>query len=52
VLSTVTALTEEKDQLQEILGEVREERNQLKRDLEENVEMVSCTLRKAILFKK
>ncbi|KAK6306444.1 hypothetical protein J4Q44_G00233690 [Coregonus suidteri] len=40
LLSTVTSLTEERDQLQEILGGVREERNQLKRNLEENVEMM------------
>ncbi|XP_045082819.1 centromere-associated protein E isoform X5 [Coregonus clupeaformis] len=40
LLSTVTSLTEERDQLQEILEGVREERNQLKRDLEENVEMI------------
>ncbi|XP_045082820.1 centromere-associated protein E isoform X6 [Coregonus clupeaformis] len=40
LLSTVTSLTEERDQLQEILGGVREERNQLKRNLEENVEMI------------
>uniref|UniRef100_A0AAY5K0J5 Centromere-associated protein E n=1 Tax=Esox lucius TaxID=8010 RepID=A0AAY5K0J5_ESOLU len=39
LLSTVTSLTEERDQLQEILQGVREEKNQLKRDLEENVEM-------------
>nr|XP_046206559.1 centromere-associated protein E isoform X5 [Oncorhynchus gorbuscha] len=39
LLSTVTSLTEERDQLQEILEGVREERNQLKRDLEDKVEM-------------
>nr|XP_046206560.1 centromere-associated protein E isoform X6 [Oncorhynchus gorbuscha] len=40
LLSTVTSLTEERDQLQEILEGVREERNQLKRDLEDKVEMI------------
>ncbi|XP_046871866.1 centromere-associated protein E isoform X4 [Hypomesus transpacificus] len=35
LLSKVTSLTEERDQLQEILEGVREERNQLKRDIEE-----------------
>ncbi|XP_029618647.1 centromere-associated protein E isoform X6 [Salmo trutta] len=39
LLSTVTSLTGERDQLQEILEGIREERNQLKRDLEDNVEM-------------
>ncbi|XP_036791714.1 centromere-associated protein E isoform X8 [Oncorhynchus mykiss] len=39
LLSTVTSLTGERDQLQEILEGVREERNQHKRDLEDNVEM-------------
>ena len=39
LLSKVTSLTEERDQLQEILEGVREERNQLKRDIEE-MEMV------------
>ncbi|XP_038868858.1 centromere-associated protein E [Salvelinus namaycush] len=39
LLSTVTSLTGERDQLQEILERIREERNQLKRDLEDNVEM-------------
>ncbi|XP_064793455.1 centromere-associated protein E-like [Oncorhynchus masou masou] len=38
--STVTSLTEERDQFQEILEGIREERNQLKRDLEENVDMM------------
>ncbi|KAJ7994181.1 hypothetical protein DPEC_G00263250 [Dallia pectoralis] len=42
LLSTVTSLTDERDQLQEILLGVREEKNQLKRDLEENVEMMIC----------
>lgn len=41
--STVTSLTGERDQLQEILEGVREERNQLKRELEDNVEMVSLS---------
>ncbi|XP_066546446.1 centromere-associated protein E isoform X2 [Amia ocellicauda] len=36
----ITSLTEERDQLQEILEGVRAEKNQLKADLEENVEMV------------
>ncbi|XP_036791711.1 centromere-associated protein E isoform X5 [Oncorhynchus mykiss] len=40
LLSTVTSLTEERDQLQEILEGIREERNQLKRDLEDKVEMI------------
>ncbi|XP_029618646.1 centromere-associated protein E isoform X5 [Salmo trutta] len=40
LLSTVTSLTGERDQLQEILKGIREERNQLKRDLEDNVEMM------------
>ncbi|XP_029618651.1 centromere-associated protein E isoform X10 [Salmo trutta] len=40
LLSTVTSLTEERNQLQEILEGVREERNQLKRDLEDKVEMM------------
>ncbi|XP_045559053.1 centromere-associated protein E isoform X9 [Salmo salar] len=40
LLSTVTSLTGERDQLQEILEGIREERNQLKRDLEDNVEMM------------
>ncbi|KAM9463687.1 centromere-associated protein E isoform 8-T8 [Salvelinus alpinus] len=40
LFSTVTSLTGERDQLQEILEGVREERNQLKRDLEDNVEMM------------
>ncbi|XP_045559052.1 centromere-associated protein E isoform X8 [Salmo salar] len=40
LLSTVTSLTGERDQLQEILEGIREERNQLKRDLEDNVEMI------------
>ncbi|XP_031686002.1 centromere-associated protein E isoform X10 [Oncorhynchus kisutch] len=40
LLSTVTSLTEERDQLQEILEGIREERNQLKRDLEDKVEMM------------
>ncbi|XP_062307656.1 centromere-associated protein E [Osmerus eperlanus] len=35
LLSKVTSLTEERDQLQEILEGVREERNQLKSDVEE-----------------
>ncbi|XP_067084045.1 centromere-associated protein E [Osmerus mordax] len=35
LLSKVPSLTEERDQLQEILEGVREERNQLKRDVEE-----------------
>ncbi|KAM9463689.1 centromere-associated protein E isoform 10-T10 [Salvelinus alpinus] len=39
LFSTVTSLTGERDQLQEILEGIREERNQLKRDLEDNVEM-------------
>ncbi|XP_055742770.1 centromere-associated protein E isoform X2 [Salvelinus fontinalis] len=39
LLSTVTSLTGERDQLQEILEGIREERDQLKRDLEDNVEM-------------
>ncbi|XP_030641093.1 centromere-associated protein E [Chanos chanos] len=39
LLSTITSLTEERDQLQEILQAVREEKNQLKTDLEENIEM-------------
>ncbi|XP_042187524.1 centromere-associated protein E isoform X5 [Oncorhynchus tshawytscha] len=38
--STVTSLTGERDQLQEILEGIREERNQLKRDLEDKVKMV------------
>ncbi|XP_031686001.1 centromere-associated protein E isoform X9 [Oncorhynchus kisutch] len=38
--STVTSLTGERDQLQEILEGIREERNQLKRDLEDKVEMM------------
>nr|XP_046206561.1 centromere-associated protein E isoform X7 [Oncorhynchus gorbuscha] len=38
--STVTSLTEERDQLQEILEGIREERNQLKGDLEDKVELM------------
>ncbi|MBN3296075.1 CENPE protein, partial [Amia calva] len=37
----ITSLTEERDQLQEILEGVRAEKNQLKADLEENVEMIN-----------
>lgn len=48
LLSTVTSLTGERDQLQEILEGIREERNQLKRDLEDNVEMVSLDLNSTI----
>ena len=51
LLSTVTSLTEERDQLQEILEGIREERNQLKRDLEGKVEMVS-NLNSQIILKK
>ncbi|KAL0979456.1 hypothetical protein UPYG_G00185320 [Umbra pygmaea] len=40
LLSTVTSLTEERDQLQEMMEGLKEERTQLKRDLEENVEMM------------
>lgn len=39
--ATVTSVTEERNQLQEILQGVREERSQLKRDLEESNDMVT-----------
>nr|XP_023647037.1 centromere-associated protein E isoform X2 [Paramormyrops kingsleyae] len=38
--SQMTSITQERDQLQEILKALREERNQLKNDLQENLEKV------------
>ncbi|XP_048876324.1 centromere-associated protein E [Brienomyrus brachyistius] len=38
--SQVTSITQERDQLQEMLEGVREERNQLKNDIQENIEML------------
>ncbi|XP_032399570.1 centromere-associated protein E [Etheostoma spectabile] len=40
LLSRVTSLSEERDQLQEILEGVRQEKNQLKAELEDRMEMV------------
>ena len=40
-VSTVTCLTEERDQLKEILEASREEKKQLKADLEANMETVT-----------
>ena len=42
-VSTLTCLTEERDQLNEILEGLRQEKNQLKVDLEANMETVKFT---------
>lgn len=39
---TIISQTEEREQMQEILQALRDERDQLKSDVEENVEMVSA----------
>ncbi|XP_072512902.1 centromere-associated protein E [Salminus brasiliensis] len=40
--ANISSLTEERDQLQEIMHGLREEKTQLKRDLEEKDEMIIC----------
>ncbi|KAI4891029.1 hypothetical protein NFI96_013890, partial [Prochilodus magdalenae] len=42
VQASITSLTEDRDQLQEILQGLREEKTQLKREMEEKEEMIIC----------
>ncbi|XP_042246238.1 centromere-associated protein E isoform X1 [Thunnus maccoyii] len=46
LLCRVTSLTEERDQLQEILEGLRQEKNQLKAELEDRMDMMSATQEK------
>lgn len=42
LLSQVTSLSEERDQLKEILEGLREEKNQLRAELEDRMDQVCC----------
>ncbi|XP_078030220.1 centromere-associated protein E isoform X6 [Epinephelus lanceolatus] len=48
LLCRVTSLTEERDQLQEILEGLRQEKQQLKAELEDRMEMMQCELQQQL----